>query len=106
MAHLLGVFGGVRFPHHIGDGITGDEVHHQKDDERDAKQRRDQEQQAPQEIFAHSVPILEAEKHLWSWSPSPPTRVPYTPDRALTADIVVALLESSQARPRGAALVS
>src|SRR4029453_15867049 len=58
MAEFLGIFSGVRFPHHIGDRITRDEVHHQKDNERHTEQCWDQEQQATQEIFSHSVPVL------------------------------------------------
>jgi len=58
MSQFLGVISRVRFAHHIGDGITRDEVHHQKDDERHPEQRWDQEQQATQEIFAHGMPIL------------------------------------------------
>src|SRR6516225_6255916 len=58
MSEFQGIFRGVRFPHHVGDRITRDEVHHQKDDERHTEQRWDQEQQATQEIFSHSVPVL------------------------------------------------
>src|SRR5262245_38040802 len=58
MSEFLGVFSGVRFPHHIGDRITRDEVHHQKDNKRHTEQGWDQEQQATQEIFSHSVPVL------------------------------------------------
>src|SRR5215468_10222236 len=58
MSKFLSVFRGVRFPHHVGDRITRDEAHHQKDDECHPKQCGDQEQQATQEIFSHSVPVL------------------------------------------------
>src|SRR5215211_6049131 len=59
MSEFLRIFSGVGFPHHIGDRITRDEVHHQKDDECHPKQRWDQEQQATQEIFSHSMPVLD-----------------------------------------------
>jgi hypothetical protein len=40
-------------------------VHHQKDDECHTEQRWDQEQQATQEIFSHSMPVLGRYKSLF-----------------------------------------
>jgi hypothetical protein len=43
MPQFLGIFSGVRFPHHIGNRITRNKAHHQKNDERHTEQRWDQE---------------------------------------------------------------
>src|SRR5262249_47021127 len=94
MSQLLGIYAGAGFAHHVGDGIARNEVHHQKDDERDTEQRGDQEQQATQEIFAHSMPILGQENSLLSQSPCRSARMPHR------------WSVSTPQRPRGASVLS